>query len=663
QILPESGLWNDVPGDITYPYILEFRGSLLQTEGLSSGMAFPIGNTVNTFVVTDAGGNQQSCSFTVFVEDNSSIRCPNDIFVSIDFENNTAIVDYTDSIQVSTPCGPIIDENKPGFSFIGVYNGSAYYQSQSLLNWEDARINAIANGGHLVTISSVGENQFIFENLDSESQNLWIGLNDIAEEGNFTWANGQPLTYTNWNDNEPNNFLGNENAVVLETVNGGQWNDVPIEDNFTYILEIPNIGGVREQIVGLSSGSEFPIGTTTNIFVFTNANGSETICTFDVTVDVNNTIPTITCPNSIIVNNDIDLCGATVIFENLATATGFPTPNIIYSHNSGDFFPVGTTLVTVKAVNSVDSAFCTFEVEVLDNQLPTITCPDNITVEATSISGAVVNYTVPIGLDNCPGSITVMTTIGFESGATFPIGVSTVTYEVTDASGNSSNVATCSFTVTVNAAAPDITCPSDIELDLMVGECDQIVKYPPAVDLVGIPAGTITYSHVSGSSFGVGLTTVMATATNDFGVSSCSFNVTLNQAETQISCITSYDVSSSNVLTFSTDHPVGCSGGNSQGGFTRWQAISIDKLIDLLSAEANIFRFTEGDPLEFRLYSGIGTEGTLLAIDTTTSNTADFSDNALVLDPSIAMNYTLAIRSIAGNNFAWEFRNIEIGDL
>ncbi|WP_321997657.1 HYR domain-containing protein [Draconibacterium orientale] len=42
----------------------------VQTTGLPSGSTFPVGETINTFEVTDAAGNTNSCSFTVTVTDN-----------------------------------------------------------------------------------------------------------------------------------------------------------------------------------------------------------------------------------------------------------------------------------------------------------------------------------------------------------------------------------------------------------------------------------------------------------------------------------------------------------------------------------------------------------------------------------------------------------------
>jgi hypothetical protein len=87
---------------------------------------------------------------------------------------------------------------------------------------------------------------------------------------------------------------------------------------------------------------------------------------------------------------------------------------------------------------------------VIDNTPPTISCPASIVLEPTCPSGAIATYTTPVGQDNCPGAITTRTA-GGASGTVFPIGTTTVTYSVTDASGN--GPVSCSFTVTVKTPA------------------------------------------------------------------------------------------------------------------------------------------------------------------------------------------------------------------
>lgn len=173
------------------------------------------------------------------------------------------------------------------------------------------------------------------------------------------------------------------------------------------------------------------------------------------------------------------------------------------------------------------SSTCTATVTVLDTIKPTLSCPSNKTVSATNAAGAVVTYTAPVATDNCAG-VTTSRITGFPSGATFPIGTTTVTHAATDGSGNTS---VCSFTVTVIGIAPVVQCPGDIQINTATGNCSAPVTYS-AVDTTGVPASTITYSIAPGSSFATGTTQVTATATNSIGSSSCTFAVTVTDNQT-----------------------------------------------------------------------------------------------------------------------------------
>jgi large repetitive protein len=97
-----------------------------------------------------------------------------------------------------------------------------------------------------------------------------------------------------------------------------------------------------------------------------------------------------------------------------------------------------------------------------DNTPPVITCPDNIMVNADNGEDfATVVIPVPVASDNC-GSFTLTNDFNGTDNASglYPVGVTTVTYTVTDECGNST---TCSFTVTVqDDEAPVINCPPTI---------------------------------------------------------------------------------------------------------------------------------------------------------------------------------------------------------
>ncbi|MFN3299474.1 MAG: HYR domain-containing protein, partial [Sediminibacterium sp.] len=276
------------------------------------------------------------------------------------------------------------------------------------------------------------------------------------------------------------------------------------------------VGASTSQTTGLASGATFPIGTTTNTFVVTDAAGNTATSSFTVTVV--GVPPVIVAPSNITVNNDAANCGAAVNFT--ATETNaIPASTITYSHAPGSVFPVGTTSVTATATNAVGTSQSTFEVTVKDVTAPTISATNSINAIATSANGAVVNYTLPTATDNCSGVINVTATPA--SGSVFPIGTTTVTVTATDAAGNTSST---SFDVTVVGVPPLIVVPATIRVDASASNCGAVVNFA-ATETTAIPASTITYSHQPGSVFPLGTTIVTATAANAVGTSEATFEI------------------------------------------------------------------------------------------------------------------------------------------
>jgi hypothetical protein len=112
----------------------------------------------------------------------------------------------------------------------------------SELSWTDAESWAQGWGGHLVTLRSWSEEKWIKETFGS-LQYFWIGLNVIGYEHskeNFYWSSGEPVTYTNWCEGEPNNHRGIEDAIVMNFYDdcNGQWNDLPSSHEHCGLAEI-----------------------------------------------------------------------------------------------------------------------------------------------------------------------------------------------------------------------------------------------------------------------------------------------------------------------------------------------------------------------------------------------------------------------------------------
>ena len=102
------------------------------------------------------------------------------------------------------------------------------YVAVNATSWTSSEAFAQLVGGHLVSISSQAEGDFILANfgqLLGIDRRIWIGFTDVASEGNFAWSDGTPAKYTNWNPGEPNNSSGVEHYAELLGSNG-KWNDL-----------------------------------------------------------------------------------------------------------------------------------------------------------------------------------------------------------------------------------------------------------------------------------------------------------------------------------------------------------------------------------------------------------------------------------------------------
>ena len=101
--------------------------------------------------------------------------------------------------------------------------------------WGAARNKCESDNAVLVTIDNAEENDFVSGLSDKK---LWIGLNDIAQEGHYVWASNLNSTYSRWEDagNQPDNFNNNEHCIhIYETVD--VWNDLPCNSLLSYVCE------------------------------------------------------------------------------------------------------------------------------------------------------------------------------------------------------------------------------------------------------------------------------------------------------------------------------------------------------------------------------------------------------------------------------------------
>ncbi|KAG0695880.1 Macrophage mannose receptor 1 [Chionoecetes opilio] len=92
---------------------------------------------------------------------------------------------------------------------------------------------------NLINIHSEEENRFFMDQLKQSSQSCWVGLQ--YDGANWTWADGTPMEYDNWNYGEPNNLEAELCAEMIDYPNGepnGKWNNLHCGESRAFGCEV-----------------------------------------------------------------------------------------------------------------------------------------------------------------------------------------------------------------------------------------------------------------------------------------------------------------------------------------------------------------------------------------------------------------------------------------
>ena len=169
------------------------------------------------------------------------------------------------------------------------------------------------------------------------------------------------------------------------------------------------------------------------------------------------------------------------------------------------------------------------KVELLDTY-PTVTVPGDITVEAESPSGTIVDFT-PTASDAEDGALAVF--CNNSPGSTFGLGDTTVDCAATDSFGLSSHA---SFTVhVVDTTMPVLSVPAAVNADA-TSPTGAIVSFTASATDIADSNPTVVCEPPSDSAFSIGDTDVNCVATDASGNSAVgSFTVHVNSASEQLS--------------------------------------------------------------------------------------------------------------------------------
>jgi uncharacterized delta-60 repeat protein len=282
------GKWNDVPATGTKYGILEY-GTLLDSIAPTLTTFSPADNAtavaLDSNIVLTFGEAVQKGTGNIVISNGMDIRTitVSDI-TQVVINGNTVTINPTANLSAGTNYHVKIDNDAikdlMGHAYGGIsnattldfttvapirdngktlssFNGHSYQLTTVATTWDKAEAEAVAHGGHLVSINSAEENQWLLNTFGSNR--LWIGFNDIAQEGSWVWTDGSPTTFTKWSPGEPNNSKGLEDVAELygitTSTSYGKWNDVPATGTKYGIIEYATLlDGIAPTLISSTPG-------------------------------------------------------------------------------------------------------------------------------------------------------------------------------------------------------------------------------------------------------------------------------------------------------------------------------------------------------------------------------------------------------------------------
>ncbi len=443
------------------------------TSTHSPGFNFPVGSTEVIYTATDDYGNTATCSFDVVVTDNEDPvinGCLADIVISTDDGSCEASATWTP---------PTASDNCAVSSFVSSHSPG--------------------------TIFPKGSTTVLYTATDPAGNTATCTFDVIV------------------NDDTDPVFSGCA-AADIDAVADGSCQAVA---SWTAPVATDNCGPVS-LASSHDPGDTFPLGTTTVVYTATDQSGNVSTCSFDVNV-TDDTNPVITgCPVSDILAVADGSCQAVVTWTAPVASDNCTISSWVSSHNPGDTFDKGTTVVTYTATdNTGNITTCTFNVVVSDDTAPVFSgCPvSDIIVTTNALCQGAASWIAPSVTDNC-GPVTP--TSNYNPGHVFPLGTTIVIYTAEDDAGN---ISTCQFNVVVqdNADPEILNCPTADVIAIADASCEAIVNWTAPTASDNCSLASFTSTHSPGDAFPLGTTVVLYTAVDGSGnISTCAFNVVVN---------------------------------------------------------------------------------------------------------------------------------------
>ncbi|HJP59292.1 MAG TPA: HYR domain-containing protein, partial [Gemmatimonadaceae bacterium] len=555
----------------------------VRSDKLDLSAAYPKGTTTVTWTATDAEGLTSSVDQTVTVADNEkpALAAVQDVAVRTSVGLSSAVVKLAAPAVTSDNCGdavvtgarsdnaPMANQNFP----IGVTTvtwtakdgaGNLASVSQTItVTGNVAPVLVVP--ADVVTNTDPGA---CFANVDPgtpvvKDDILGAAVKGVRDDNQPLGSPFKPIVTTiTWtaidadqaevsatqkvtvNDKELPVFAAPQNITVRQD------RGVP---RATVALSQPGVSDNCGNVEVFPSRSDnapfnaaFQVGVTT--VTWTARDGAGNVSNVSQTVTVVGNVPPVVSPaGDLVVSTDRGVCTANVSVASPSVKDDIDGWSLAGQRSDDQplnaAYPRGVTTITWTATdydNATSSA--NQNVTVQDHEKPSIVAPSSLSVpNDRGLPSAVVPTGSPSVEENCPlVRVDGARSDGAALSAAYPVGVTTITWIATDASGNS---ASASQTITVrDVEAPVVIVPNDMTVNATSPRGAVVTYSAHASDNVGVVS--LACTPTSGSVFGIGYREINCVARDAAGNSaSAEFGVKVLGAHEQILNLVNYVVS------------------------------------------------------------------------------------------------------------------------
>ncbi len=401
----------------TEPTVTDDCGIASFTSTHSSGDVFPEGTTIVVYTAVDNCGKTTSVSFIVTVECTCTaspiIQCPSNYF-GCPTADLSPDVSGTATATVQEGCGPVT------------------------ITYTD---NVINNPSCKVL----------------EVVRIWTATDQTS---GLSTSCGQ---FIGLYDTQTPTLIGMPSDISIQASAGNcdqvvTWTPPTASDNCGATLTS-----------NYNSGDTFSEGTTTVTYTATDGCGASISNSFTVTIECACSIaPVVTCPTDFYACVGGSTDPSATGYASVETGSGCNAAVLTYfdTTTTGDCPGSVDIIRTWQAAdpdNASLNASCTQIISLSDTEAPVFAnCPHDVTMSTGQVCDKPFLWFEPTATDNCS---TPNTTVNITPGSTFSSGTTEVIYTATDDCGN---VATCSFTVTIDCdncvTPPVLNCPANVDL-------------------------------------------------------------------------------------------------------------------------------------------------------------------------------------------------------